>query len=106
MGHRGIAMSMYTHLLVAAFDERRHTYAEPTTDDALAAFHHCRDRLQSWETEADWTSTVLADQVAYDIALIDLARSVGIDCGIDTFDQPERRRIEVGRELASRGIHI
>jgi hypothetical protein len=42
--------------------------------------------------------------VAYDIALIDLAWSVGLDCDPSTWGQPERRRTELRRELISRGI--
>jgi hypothetical protein len=52
----------------------------------------------------DWTPTALA--VAYDIALIELAHSVGLDCDPRTFDQPECRRTELRRELISRGIRL
>ena len=45
-------------------------------------------------------------QVAYDLALIDLAGSVGIDCDTASFDQPQRRRVELERELISRGIAV
>jgi hypothetical protein len=48
----------------------------------------------------------LADQVAYDVALIELARSVGLPCDPATFDQPELRRNELDRELAARGVHV
>jgi hypothetical protein len=99
-------MSMYTHLLTAAMEERCPAAAEPTPDETLSTLLYCRDRLRSWAEETDWTSTALADQVAHDIALIELARCVGIDCGLDTFDQPERRRLELSRELTARGIHL
>ncbi len=99
-------MSMYTYLLSAAMEERRPAAVEPTPVEALSTLLHCRDRLHSWGKETDWTSTALADQVAYDIALIELAQCVGIDCGIETFDQPERRRLELTRELTARGIDL
>jgi hypothetical protein len=99
-------MSMYTYLLTAAVEHRRPAAGEPTPAEALSTLLHCRDRLRSWGKETDWTSTALADQVAYDIALIDLARCVGIDCDLDTFDQPERRRLELSRELKASGIDL
>ena len=98
-------MSMYTHLLTAAVEQRLPA-GEPTPAEALSTLLHCRDRLRSWGKEADWTSTALADQVAYDIALIELARCVGIDCGLDTFEQPERRRLELSQELKASGIDL
>jgi hypothetical protein len=48
----------------------------------------------------------LANQVAYDVALIELARSVGIACDPASFELPELRRNEVNRELAARGVHV
>jgi hypothetical protein len=99
-------MSMYRQLLSAAIEERRPAAVESTPAEALSTLFQCRDRLRSWGKETDWTSRALADQVAYDIALIELARCVGIDCGIDTFDRPERRRLELTRELTARGIDL
>jgi hypothetical protein len=98
-------MSMYSHLLTAAVEERP-AGAEPTPAETLSTLLNCRDRLRSWGQGTGWTSAALADQVAYDIALIDLARCVGIDCGVDTFDQPERRRLELWRDLTARGIDL
>ncbi len=99
-------MSMYTHLLTAALKERLPAAAEPTAAETLSTLLSCRDRLRSRGKETDWTSGALADQVAYDIALIELARCVGIDCGVDAFDQPERRRLELSRELTARGMDM
>jgi len=98
-------MSMYTHLLDAAFQDRKVSVVEPTTSEALVTLLHCRDRLDSCDTR-DWASTALADQIAYDIALIELSRSIGIDCTTRTFDQPERRRVELQRELECRGVRL
>jgi hypothetical protein len=64
------------------------------------------DSITSSERGSDWSSTALALQVAYDIALIDLARCVGLNCDPSSFDQPQRRRIEMERQLASRGIRL
>jgi hypothetical protein len=108
-GHRGGAMSMYTYILETALRERSQPDTRLTTRDAVAVVLECRRYLGSiapsgWS--GDWGSAALANQVAYDLALIDLARSVGIDCDTTSFDQPQRRRIELERELVSRGVEL
>jgi hypothetical protein len=100
---------MYTYILEAALRERSGTDTPLVTGDAIAALLECRRYLGSvtpsgWS--GDWGSAALAHQVAYDLALIDLAKSVGMDCDTASFDQPQRRRIELERELASRGIAL
>ncbi len=50
--------------------------------------------------------SALATQVAYDLALIRLARSVGLACQPNDFSQPETQRHELRRALASRGVHL
>jgi hypothetical protein len=77
--------------------------------DAVEEILDCRSRLALWQSmgrPADWAASALANQVAYDVALIELARSVGIACDPATFDPPELRRNEVDRELAARGVHL
>jgi hypothetical protein len=97
---------MYAELLDAAFSERPAADSRATVSEALSALLHCRDRLGSSASQADATATSLANQVAYDIALIELARAAGLDCEPNTFDQPERRRAELRTELISRGIRL
>jgi hypothetical protein len=107
--HRRILMSMYTQILEAALREHRQPAIAPTVAEALGALLQCHTRLSSsgsLEREFDWSSTALAKQVACDIALIDLARSVGIACDAVDFDQPERRRNELIRKLVSSGIRL
>jgi hypothetical protein len=100
---------MYTHILDAALRERSQPDGRMTTSEALAALSERRQHLDwspSSERGTDWSSAALAHQVAYDLALIGLARSVGIDCDPSSFEQPQRRRIELERELKSRGIRL
>src|ERR1019366_7465426 len=81
--HGGRVMSMYTHILEAALRERRPPGTEMTTGEALIELFECRYHLASSassEWSADWNSKAQANQVAYDLALIDVARSVGLDC--------------------------
>ncbi len=100
---------MYTQLLDVAIRQRPRSDANITTGDALSTLRDCRQHLgpiTSPERGTDWSSIALAHQVAYDLALIDLARGVGLDCDPSSFDPPQRRRSEIERELTSRGIHL
>ena len=98
---------MYTYILEAALRDRSQPDVGMTTEEALAVFLECRLHLESAassERIADWGSAALANQVAFDLALIDLADSVGVECDPSSFDQPQRGRIALERELISRGI--
>jgi hypothetical protein len=48
----------------------------------------------------------VADQLAYDIALIELAQGVGVDCDLFGFDQPPRERNRIEQALAARGLRL
>ena len=107
--HSGTLVSMYADILNRAFGRRPTTASPPTVTEAIKEVLDCRSRLaptRPLERQLDWAASAVANQVAYDVALIDLARSVGIACEPDTFDQPEIRRNELGRELAARGVHL
>ena len=100
---------MYTNILEAALRERPQPDAGLTTGQALAALVACRHHLSaiaSSERGLDWSSAALANQVAHDLALIDLAKCLGLDCDPASFDQPQRRRLELEGELISHGIKL
>ena len=108
-GHGEGIMSMYARILEAALRDRSRSDAGMTTEEALAAFLECRLHLGSTassERSADWGSAALANQVAFDLALIDLADSVGLGWTPSSFDQPQHGRIALHRELISRGIPL
>jgi hypothetical protein len=108
-GHSGILMSMYTDILHKAFERRTKAIGPPVVSDAVKEVLDRRSQLavsRSTKRPAGWAATAVANQVAYDVALIELARSVGIACDPATFDQPELRRNELDRELAARGVHL
>jgi hypothetical protein len=109
MVHHGTLVSMYADILDSAFGWLPKAESPPTMTDAINVLVDCRTRLgqtRTTERPTDWAASALANQVAYDVALIELARSVGIACGPDTFDQPELRRSELRRELAIRGVDV
>lgn len=100
---------MYTHILDTALRERSQPDGGMTISEAMAALSARRQHLDwapSSERGSDWSSAALAHQVAYDLALIELARCAGIDCDPGSFEQPQRRRIELEHELNSRGIRV
>jgi hypothetical protein len=100
-------MSMYTDILHKAFEKRPGPADPPVVSEAVKEVLDCRSRLPLTHSRTrDWAAGALANQVAYDVALIELARSVGIACDPATFDQPELRRNELDRELAARGVHL
>jgi hypothetical protein len=102
-------MSMYSNILEVAFRERSQSATGIATGEALAILFDCRQHLASTassERGLDWSSTALANQIAYDLALIDVARCVGLACKPSSFDQPQRRRIELEHDLMSRGVRL
>jgi hypothetical protein len=108
-GHCGTLVSMYADILDSAFGRRPKVATPPTMNEAITVLLHRRSRLTETRPTGrprDWAVGALANQVAYDVALIELARAAGIACEPDTFDQPELRRSELGRELAARGVHV
>jgi hypothetical protein len=107
--HAGTLMSMYTEILHMAFERRPKAAGPPMVSEAVEELLECRSRLavtRSLKRPGDWAASALANQVAHDVALIELARSVGLVCDPATFDQPELRRSELDRELAARGVDL
>jgi hypothetical protein len=100
-------MSMYTQILETAIEERQPQTASSEAQ-ALSELSQCRVRMNAnlFNRGADWASTALANQIAFDVALIAFARSLGIACDPEAFEQPEVCRAELGRELASRGFPL
>ena len=106
--HCGTFMSMYTDILHRAFESRSATADPP----------RCAKRSRN---------SLLPEQTGYDPIKrathglggqrpggpgglrrrpIELARSVGLPCDPSTFEQPVRRRRELDRELAARGVDV
>jgi hypothetical protein len=102
-------MSMYAQILDTVIEGRPRPETAPTTTEKLWELARCRARLNAmdpFDRRRDWAPAALANQIAYDVALIELAGCVGIACDSGTFDQPEVRRAELNRELADRGIDV
>jgi len=97
--------SMYAQLIRQAIDNREPSEEERTRGEALAELLRCRVRLGvATHADSGWASSAVADQLAYDLALIDFAQFHGIDC--DPFEfgqQPQKERVRLETALASRG---
>ncbi len=73
-------MSMYTQLLEAAFGQRPAPAAGATEQSALEEVLRCRRELEEGDppdTDPHAVPVALALQIAYDVALLDLAGAVG-----------------------------
>ena len=102
-------MSMYADILERAFERRPGTGAPPSVNEATWELLRCRRRLASTHPGnrlTGWAASAVANQVAYDVALIELARCLGIACDPATFDRPALRRNELDRQLAERGVRL
>ena len=98
-------MSMYSQLLIAS---SVHTPGHSAPEEQLDHLLACRRRLEQRSSQrADGEAAgELADNIAYDLALLRVCASRGIECDVLQFDRPlaERRRLE--GELARLGIDL
>ncbi len=102
-------MSIYSQLLSAALEQTDGSEDESTTGEALTKVLACRGKLEAQpakRTGSDWAAAALADQLAYDIALIGLARRLGVDFDLDSFDQRQLERTRLERALENRGLGL
>lgn len=103
-------MSMYTQLLEAAYRDhpaRPGAETDAERDNALQeVLRRRRELIEGLQDEesAETVPALLALEVGYDVALIDLARCVGIDAGPHRFEQPHLEREHLEQELRDKGI--
>ena len=100
-------MSMYTQLLSAAIGRGPSELAGASERGAFDEVLRSRAELGSAPAaDPDVVSAVLAREVAYDVALLRLARTVGVESGPDRFEQPELERARLEGALRGRGISL
>ena len=102
-------MSMYTHLLEAAFARRAPIALRPTERSALHAAQRHRGELDDDRPsvmDPDAVPTVLAREIGYDVALLELAEVLGIDAEPSRFEQPRQERARLERAFRDRGITL
>jgi hypothetical protein len=102
-----MATILYTKLLETALDKVHDSDQLPTTGEALAELLRCRGQLGAGTSPRLGSGGVVGnvtDQLAYDIALIGLARCLGIDCDLHNFGPPQHERALLEGTLAAQGI--
>jgi hypothetical protein len=102
-------MSMYTQLLGAAVGQRGPVLVRPTERSALETARRCRRALEEENppaTDPDVVPVVLAREIGYDVALLELADVLGIETGPSRFEQPRHERDRLERALRERGITL
>jgi hypothetical protein len=101
-------MSMYTQLLDAALEQRSSRDPDPNRSHAVEAVRRCRKELDLGVPERgnDTVPAVLALQIGYDVALLELAEAMGIESGPSRFEQPERERDRLRHALNDMGIDL
>ncbi len=101
---------MYSQLLEAVLANEADPESRPRSQGPLAdvlRLRHVMDR-RSRQTEGDpgWAMQAVADQLAYDAALIRLARRRGIPADPAQFEIPEHGRAEIEQALVAVGVHL
>jgi hypothetical protein len=99
---------MYSQLLEAILDYEEDPEVRPRSQGPLAdvlRLGHAMERHAN-RTDPGWALQAVADQVAYDAALIRLARRRGIAADPSTFEVPERGRSALEEALIARGVNL
>jgi hypothetical protein len=102
-------MSMYTHLLDAAYGQRAPVPARPTRRSALNAVRRCRGELAGdtpHATDPDAVPVVLARELRYDVALLELAEVLGVETDTSRFEQPWHERARLEQVFLDQGIAL
>jgi hypothetical protein len=100
---------MYAQFLSIALDQASQSDGTPTTGRALGRLLQCRARLDGPRGESDGSSgtpDALSRELEYDVALITLARLLGLHSDVDSFDQPQKARLRLEQALADHGIRL
>jgi hypothetical protein len=102
-------MSMYTELLDAAFGQRGPVVVRPTERSALDEVLRRRGQLEEdvpVGADPDTVPTVLAREVGYDVALLELAEILGVETDPSRFEQPRLERARLEQAFEDRGVTL
>jgi hypothetical protein len=101
--------SIYIELLEAILGETDSSASSVSASEALAQVVR-RRRAVTWNRstrdDQDLAAVALADQLAYDAALLTYSRRVGIDSDPRAFGIPEIERRRIEKMLEARGIPL
>jgi hypothetical protein len=99
---------MYSQLLEAVLDYEEDPEVRPRSQGPLADVLRLRHAMERHATRTDpgWALQAVADQLAYDAALVRLARRRGISTDPSAFEQPERGRVALEDALMAKGVNL
>jgi hypothetical protein len=98
---------MYAVLLATALRHQSHSDGgAETIDDAVGELHRCRGRIAPRTARAEGAPQAVADQIGYDVALIRVARLLGVRCGAEAFERPERERERLEAVATTHGVGL
>lgn len=101
--------SLHIDLLSAAIRTRNQSDGVPSIGEASAELERCRRQMVNNDQPRQgpgWSTEAIADQVAYDVALVRCAQSLEIDCDPDRFGWPEDERQPLERIFSSRVLPL
>jgi hypothetical protein len=99
---------MYTELLEAVLGYEADPATQPRSQGPLADVIRLRHTMERHATRTDpgWALQAVADQLAYDAALVRLARKRGVPASPDAFDFPQRGRAGLEEALVALGVNL
>ena len=101
---------MYAELLEAVLSDRGEPSAPAPARSSgplaeLLRLRHVMEKHAA-RNDAGWALQSVADQLAYDAALVRLARKRGVDTDLASFDVPERGRARLEQALIDKGVNL
>lgn len=108
-GHRDPQVNvMYAQLLEAVLAYEEDPEVRPRSQGPLADVLRLRHVMERHATRTDpgWALQAVADQLAYDAALVRLARRRGIAADPDAFESPLRGRAALEDALVAKGVNL
>lgn len=99
---------MYTDLLRKALESNAGDI-EQTGGEMLATLLQCRSQLMAGHsalTKPSDSFTDVAGQLAYDSALVEFARHLGIESAPEAFDPPQVERTRLERAVGSHNVDL
>ena len=99
---------MYSQLLEAVLDYEEDPEARARSQGPLADVLHLRHAMDrnAARTDPGWALQAVADQLAYDAALIRLARRRSIVADPAAFEAPEHGRAALEEALIAKGVKL
>ena len=102
-------MSMYQRFLGLALDETSNVDDGRSAGEAVAQVLLCRRQLHGRDDGTDESSGIasaLGEELDYDIALLRLARLLGIQVDVQAFDRPQAERTRLEQAIEIHGIRL